>query len=396
MAEKITQVFFALFLLLFPLGEIGRLGFGNDISVKISDIVLGFAICSWLITKKKNVSQRKQTKPILLFVIVCFLSLFVNSKNFPPDQLFVAFLYLLRWSAYAGLYFMVIGFDLQFKKKIMHFLTFVGFLVVVAGYIQYFLYPDLRNLYYVGWDEHLYRMFSTFLDPNFAGAFFVLYLLLLIGLFWNVYNQKQYGKMQLYGGLAVLTFCAILLTFSRSAFIMLFVSITIFLMQIKKTRLLFGIFVLSIIFLGIVSRSLQSEGTNLLRTASNESRIEGALRATTIFLDNPLFGVGFNAYRYAQEKYGFTKKSQYQNHAGAGTDNSFLFVLATTGIVGFGTYMYLLRAILLQARSSNNVMSKILFCSILGLFVSSFFINSLFYPFVMAWVWILVGVTEQK
>ncbi|MBI2430723.1 MAG: O-antigen ligase family protein [Candidatus Levybacteria bacterium] len=390
MAEKIIKIFFLFLLFLFPFGEIARFDLGNNIAVRVLDVAIGLVLVAWLLDKeKKKRFQKKLVNPILFFTGALFVSLFLNMKNYQGSEIIISSLYFLRWIVYAGLYFVVADFDIKFKSKIRELLVVIGAMVVVLGYVQYFLYPNLRNLYYLGWDEHLYRMFSTFLDPNFAGTFFVLYLLFLSGLFWNSYKEKQYRSIQIYGGLFVLTFCAILLTFSRGAFIMFFVSMGVFLMQIKKARLLFGIAVLSIIFLGLVSRFNQSEGTNLFRTTSNLARIESVNRAITIFLDNPIFGVGFNNYRYAKLRYGFTSKSKYEDHAGAGTDNSFLFVLATTGIIGFSAYVYLWYSIV------RNLRNIVITSSLVGLFVNALFINSLFYPFIMAWVWILLGITEK-
>ena len=68
-----------------------------------------------------------------------------------------------------------------------------GSLIVLLGFIQLMFYPALRNLYYLGWDEHLYRMFSTFLDPNFAGAFFVLFTLFVIDM--SLRYKKEFKNL---------------------------------------------------------------------------------------------------------------------------------------------------------------------------------------------------------
>jgi len=402
MAEKIEKIIFVFFLLLFPLGEIGRLSLGNNIAVTVSDIVLGMLIVFWFIHHliNKKSFKRTLTKPILFFVITCILSLLFNIKNLMPNEFFVSVLYFLRWVLYAGLYFAVSSFDSLFKKKITSVLGFVGGLFVLEGYVQYFFYPNLRNLYYAGWDEHLYRMFSSFLDPNFAGAFFVLYFMVIIGLifqtrFWSSQNDRK--RVFFLCCVAVLTVGAIFLTYSRSAYIMLLVSGLLFVFMMIRSRGTRTVFIsLGFLTFFITTVSLsklpQSEGTNLLRIVSTQARIGSAQNAVTIFADNPLFGVGFNAYRYAQYRYGFLEQNpKKDNHAGAGTDNSFLFVLATTGIVGFAAYLYLLFSITKNAYKQN----VFFFCSMVGLCIDALFINSLFYPFLLIWVWILAGFTEN-
>ncbi len=393
---RAIKVLFIIFLLLFPLGEIGRLDLGNNIAVTITDIFVGIVVDIWFITHflHKHNFDKKLAKPMLFFVIVCILSLLLNIKNLMPNEFFVAVLYLLRWVVYAGLYFVVAGFDSDFKKKVAYLLGIAGGLIVLGGYIQYFFYPNLRNLYYLGWDEHLFRMFSTFLDPNFAGAFFVLYLFLIAGL----YARKKEKKIKLLlAGVAIVTVGAIFLTYSRSAYLMLLVSSTLFLFLVTRSRRARTI-IISLEFLALLaaivflSKLPQSEGTNLLRTASGMARIENAKNAITIFKDNPLFGVGFDAYRYAQYRNEFIEKNPTKdNHAGAGTDNSFLFILATTGIVGFLAYVYLLFSVMRNAYHKNILF----FCSLVVLSIDAFFINSLFYPFLMMWIWIIAGLTEN-
>lgn len=154
----------------------------------------------------------------------------------------------------------------------------------------------------------------------------------------------------------------------------------------------FGIFISELLF--------HSEGTNLLRTTSTFARKTSYLHAARIIQDHPFFGVGFNAYRYAQEKYGFLKgENGFPDHAASGTDNSFLFIAATAGIFGLIAFVNLL---IMQARQVISMMhaasdmqktlATVFFASLIGLCVNAFFINSLFYPFLMEWMWILFGI----
>jgi O-antigen ligase len=125
--------------------------------------------------------------------------------------------------------------------------------------------------------------------------------------------------------LAVFSFLdigAIYLTYSRSALLMLVVSLFVFLWFYGMKKYLAGVFVLLLIFLFFSPKSFQTEGTNIFRIASSEARIESAKTAIEIAQKQPLFGVGFNAYRYAQNRYGYlTDKKWGETHAGAGTDN---------------------------------------------------------------------------
>src|SRR5258708_6751101 len=382
-------LFITLLLVFYPLGVITRITFG-EAAVTLIDITTGLIVFVWLFTKISSGEKLcgKLLKPIVIFISILALSLIFNSTKLNRTQIAVSASYILRWGMYASMYFVVKDLDFNFKKGLPYFMLASGFLIIIGGFIQYFIYPDLRNLYYLGWDEHLYRMFSSFLDPNFAGAFFVLYFLFVLVFFQKI-KLKNYRYVLI--TILILSLVSILLTFSRSAYIMFFVGV-LSLMSIKKQRKLFFLIVIFSVGIFLTSKMVfKSEGTNLLRTASGNARLDSIGNAVVIFKDNPIFGVGFNSYRYAQKRYGFINEDKRLIHSGAGTDNSFLFILATTGIVGFLGFLYLLYKIfnLANRMIKKNQYALILFVSILSLGVNSFFVNSLFFPSLMLWVWIL-------
>lgn len=392
---------FFLFLISFPVAEIGKLQFKNGIGISINDIFLFLLIFSWIFFKLRFKKERKYflKKPILIFVSVGLISLILNFYNLTLETFLISFLYLVRFVSYVSLYFITKEFNSSTKNKISILLLFSGFITVLIGYVQYFYYPNLGNLIYLGWDEHLYRMFSSFLDPNFAGIFFVIYFIYTLVFVKNYLIRRNIYKLILVTLLSFFTLIAIYLTYSRSALIMLFISIITFLILNKKSKLIFIVVLILSLMIFISPKSFKTEGTNLLRTVSSESRITSMKYGLYIFEKNPIFGVGFNAYRYAQNKYlGLNNIYWRTTHAGAGTDNSFIFVLATTGVVGFIAYLYLILNILNLAKSNltKNRYSAVLFSSLSGLLISSIFINSFFYVFLLEWIFILAALTESN
>lgn len=379
------KIFIAI-LFLFALGEIIRLDFGSGVFLKPADIGVGFIAVWWLISKlakKEKIKPRYIYIPILFFAGSGVLSLLINYSSLTISQFFVSLMYLVRWVVYAGIFFVVYDFDKEFKKKISKLLIVVGSLIVGLGYLQYFFYPNLKNLFYLGWDEHAYRMFSVFLDPNFAGGFFVLFFLFLVSLFLK-------KKSILIGLLLGLTLGAVFLTFSRSALIMLIVSSSLLFILMNKKIWIVLLLGITLLMLILSSKYFNIENINLFRIVSSEARLETARNAILIIKNNPLIGVGFNSYRYAQLRYGLRNNSAKMiSHADAGVDNSFLFVIATTGIVGFVLYLFLWLRILKFA-------SILAFASITGVFVDSLFINSLFYSFIMFWLWVVIALSIKN
>lgn len=372
---------------------LGFLGYDN-IFVTPLDVASLLLFLFWILSKP-NITRSKLSKPIIIFAAVCFLSLVINSQYLLPNELFASFLYLLRWFVLASVYFIVSDFDKKVKQKLKIILLFTGFATVLLGLTQYIFYPDLRNLYYAGWDEHLYRVFSIFLDPNFAGVFFVLTIILMMGMFYE--KISKVWRVTISIGIILAT-AATLLTYSRSAFLTLFAATAIFLWLVNKKRLIVVFYLFFAVGIFLLPKNLPSEGVNLSRTASITARQQSMKKTIAIFKDNPLFGVGFNAYRYAQKRYGFLEETNWQTvHSGAGTDNSFLFVLATTGIIGFIAFANLLYAFVKNTLIlQNTIFSRVVFVSIIAITIDSFFVNSLFYESILAWMWILVALMENK
>lgn len=387
--DLLKIIFIFLLFIALPLGEISRISFMNGIAFTFLDAGVFLLFFVWLVrfTLKRRKFNFKYTTPILLFIFTQIISLFVNFNNLNYSEFLVSFLYLIRWILYAAVFLVVLDFDIKFKRKIPYFMLVSGLFIIAGGFIQYFFYPNLRNLYYAGWDEHLYRLFSSFLDPNFAGAFLTLYLLFVLNLYFQ--NKEKNHKYKLVF-VVLLSFFAIFLTFSRSAFIMLFVGLFIFFAQKNKIKFFLGFLAGSIIvFLLLFKFTLQSEGTNLFRTASLFARLDSSKNAVTIFKDHPIFGVGFNSYRFAQKRYGFIDKNWQFVHSGAGTDNSFLFVLATTGIIGLVAFLYMWIKLVKFAKSD------VFTSSLIALFVNSLFVNSLFYTCIIFWIWVLLALKKN-
>lgn len=397
------NIFLLVLVALFPLGELIRIPVFSSTFLKINDLLVLLAVIPFVISqiKKRTIFTSRLCKLFAAFIVWAFITLLFNLNWLNSNQFVISLLYLLRYAIYGLLTFAVINQTKPHKELLEKLMVFSGFLIVLGGYIQYIYYPNLRNLFYLGWDEHLYRLFSSFLDPNFAGAFLVLYFLLTVGLFFEAVASKIQKKQIVYGFLSLATLLAIFLTYSRSAFIMLFVGSIVFLILLKKVKVIGFLVVLFLVFSLISSRFFYIENINFFRTASSEARIGTAKDSLLVIKDHPFVGVGFNTYRYVQIRYGFrTGDGAIESHADAGVDNSFLFVLATTGIVGLCIYLVFWYRIVrdsLKIRTKAKkdyhtyMFSCLVLASVAGVFVDALFINSLFYTFIMEWMWLLVG-----
>ncbi len=384
------------------LNEAGRIALGNNIAITILDISVFIFLCyTFIFSERKKVIKSNDLfiVPFFIFISIAVLSLFFNILRYSVQHEFVASLYLIRFVMYSLVYKAVrIQFS-QNKRFILASLVSTGLFMLVAGILQYLFYSNLRNLYYLGWDNHLYRLFSTFFDPNFAGAFMVLLFLFFCTLFIQT-RRKHLEKLSVFfGALLVGALIETFLSFSRSALGMLVVGSFVYFFFLKKIRY-FALTIAAIICIYIlVSPNASVENTDFLRTASSFARLNSVQTVTQIIIKNPILGVGFDAYRYAQVEYGYRSSVGAQtSHADAGTDNSFLFVFATTGIFGFISYLFLqfkiLKTLSSEFQKKKNLFSILLLSSCIGLYFDSFFINSLFYPSILLWVMVLLGIRD--
>lgn len=362
------------------LGEFGQFPFGvTSVSFSLTDVLLFLTLLFlfiWKIGIEKKVSWPLSLKLLTVFWFVGFISLIFSG-------VLSGGLYLLRFIFYSLSFYL--GYELTKNlittKEINKVYIRAGFLLAVLGFVQLFFFPDLSPFTAFGFDPHKNRMFSTILDPNYLGIILNLPFLLSLYCFLKTKDNRWI--------LLVLFFAlAILLTFSRSAY--LAVGIEIFLLGALKFRrlLLISFLIVLILFFSVPEFKNRVAGAFRIDKTSSE-RIESWQKGFYIFKQNPLIGVGFNNTRYALEKNNLLKSfSPDGGNAGAGIDSSLIFVMVTTGIVGLFIWLSFWISIIIKIIKSRSEFKLLAVVFIVGLFVNSQFINSLFFPPLM-WIYFL-------
>lgn len=404
--KKTIRLLFYLILLTLPLGQFSRIPLPTalpDINIYLNDVLLPILIILWL-GYKMGVQKSLKLPPfwgwLAAFVGITGISLLNGLRWVSVSQWLVGSFYLIRWVEYTMLYWVV--YDL-FKRREIGERRVIGVMIgaigvfAAAGLLQFIFFPDFSKYVQHGWDPHYYRVLSTFFDPNFAGIFLVMGVFLIISIVLGEGVEKRYKEKKknlFYGLVVLLILVAILLTFSRSTYLALVVGIGV--MGFLRSRRLLIIFlilaVLSILFIPRVRTRVQGI---LQPDVTAQLRIEDWLKTAKIVQDNWFLGVGFNTFRYAQERYGFFRDvrgvPQPSGHAGAGADSSFLFLWATTGIFGLLVYLGMLGNFWLRAYQKRGIIPLALTAIIPAWVVHAQFVNSLFYPWVVEFVWILIA-----
>ena len=355
----------------------------TDILVSIT--VLFFLIWAFLLKKSIKVPPRIFLAATL-FILAATSSTILAADNFSRKEIVISSLFLVRFAFYFLI--TIVLYNIVRKKEVIKWINLflsIGFVFIVVGIIQFVIFPDLSFLASYGWDPHQARIGSTLLDPNFSGGIFTTIIAFSISLF-------LYKKKSVYLALAVFSFFALVLTFSRSSYLATaFVILTIGVLKSPKV-------IISSLAVGLIA---------FLLIPQTRSRIIGAVtfdetararfiswqNALTVFKDHPLFGVGFNTYRFAQGRYGFFSPGDFGGHSGAGTDSSLLLIAATTGIFGSTFYIFLLISILqlFVKKAGSHFLHLASIATFLGLIIHSQFVNSLFFPQIMLLFWFIVG-----
>lgn len=390
-----------IFLLLasFPLGHLTRVELTNAIAFYFHDLVAAMMLLAVFISsiKEKKLPPGKLTKPILIFILIAAISLLLNINTVNTKQAITGSLYLLRWTALSGIYFYLLKYRVIHKKlsffgrsfNLGEALLLSGLALTAFGLIQYIAFPDLTQLKWLGWDDHLFRLTGTILDPGFTG------ILLVLTIFLAMITKLTKPIKAVAIGLPTI---ALLLTYSRASYLSFIAGFMVFVYlkgKIKKGMLLSALFIVSLFFLPRAS----SAGTELTRVFSIVGRIQTWSNAITIAKDNPVSGVGFNLLRYTQRSYGFVGDDWETSHSASGIDNSYLFVLATTGVLGLVIYLSLLQQmvkIFVKNKGAYSDASILALASLTAVCTHAFFNNSWFYPWVLIWIWYLLAAIEPS
>ncbi|MBU3935705.1 O-antigen ligase family protein [Patescibacteria group bacterium] len=356
MAETIILF---IIILVFPFGQLARIDI-DQINFPLIDLLVLFLSLANLITHLKQ-KKPPQNLPLLLFLAFTCLSFFINLYRYPLVS-FKPLLYLLRLNAYL----LLLIYPLQIEKiqitKFKKLFTLSLLTTLIFGLIQYFFWPDLTYFSSLNWDPHLFRLVSSFIDPTFTAIIFLLFFVKIY--FW----PKSKTKILLLS----LVYLALALTYSRSALLsFLFISFVISRHQQKTKIFIFSlILVASTVFL--LPRQA-GEGTKLERSSSILAKIENYQEAIHVSLKAPLIGHGYNNLYFAR------KINIPQSHANFGFDNSFLTILATTGLFGLLLFLAGLKKFFRQSTFTQKIVLLAVFCH-------SLFANSLFYPWVIIFI----------
>lgn len=382
------------------LGQLIRLPVG-DSAILPNDIILPVLIITW--TLKRLAGQRWElrshslTIPIVLTLLVMGLSLVINMGRENTREWFSGALYFFRWVEYLALFW--IGQDIfhthERSYRYLKILMGAGVTLAVLGFIQLRVFPDFSSMVPQGWDPHVGRLLSTWFDPNFLGGLFV--LLIAISVSIALYSPFRFARWWwIAAGIMAI---ATVLTFSRSAYVGLVVTLGIIGIVRSRVALFLGALAMISVIMFVPRVQERVIGIRSIDETA-QLRLVSYRNAFTVIGDHPIIGVGYNLYKYVQVEYNFLEKTE--EHSASGSDSSLLTMWVTTGTTGLLIYLWLFGAILREVWRTwrDKTLPKLwqgfglgTFAGLCGLIAHSQFVNGLQYPHLMEMIWLLVAMS---
>jgi hypothetical protein len=380
------------YFILFPFGQLLRFEiapYGIHFAFHLLDLVVLLSIPIVFFYRTKPHLLRKY---FYYFWYICFFSLLLSATRYPITEVIRASLYLIRFISYYFFFEVVWNYIESRKQKtksketILSIVLYSLLTTAILGWLQYLYAPDLRYLKLFNWDDHFYRLTGTILDPGFMGILMV---------FGSLISEIRFVQSRKIVQLFLTIFFLITLgfTYSRASYLALILSLIVFLFSLTRSHLarLRIVLISVVLFCSLIYLLPKGggEGVNLLRTNSIFEKATNYQETIEIISDFPVFGVGYNT--LCSERMRRFDNQNFDSHSCSGSDSSFLFILATTGVIGLFAFIKILFQVVHPIKSTEY--SNIIIPVGIALFIHSLFLNSLFYPWVMGIIATLLALT---
>jgi len=380
--NKIFNFFLLLTLFFLSFGQLGRISIPDRPIFFYSYELFLIILVALLFLKYKTLPLFKSgwQRYSLIFISWTLASLLFSINSYNVQENIIAVLYLTRLIVYFlfGIYFSYHLTNVKnsnFNKVIFLFVVWVIF----TSLIQYFFYPNIGNLAYLGWDPHIYRLVGLYLEPPIAAS-----ILFIIA--WYLYASEDFKYLNRFFKYILVTIPLILtiLTFSRGAYLAIIVVIIFTLISKKKYRIMIALFIFIVTIIIVLPRS-NIESTNIFRTASVYSRIDDYSKGLQIWRKHPIIGIGYNHIR--SQKSAFDDEVYVEDynpsHGISSFHSSFLIILATTGLIGLTIFLLLIHKIYALSFLTGGLIIFVSTISILD--------NVLLHPIIMLTLFLIIS-----
>lgn len=375
---------------------------GQGGGVLISDvatvILIAAAALKALKTKKIVAPARQLLLRTSPFILWSLLSLAANTPQLALTEVGIGFAYWIRLTTYIliPVALVILLQDSRIRAWTIRIAIISVGVLIILGFLQVMLKPDLTSLAAQGWDPHQGRMVSTWLDPNFFGGIIAMTIPLVLT---QIKRRPTTALIML-----VITIAALVATQSRTSFLSIglagLITTPIALIQVRRrvsvkrqVQIVSGV-ALVIVLVGCAGYLLGDRLLGVLQIDPTVNlRVESLKAAWPLAEENSVIGIGYNTYQFAAEKAGLI--SGFNIHSRAGTDSSYLTLWITTGIIGLilflWPYVFVLKKFIATWLERTSPIHITAATSILVLLIHANGINSLLYAHLLLVVGVIIA-----
>lgn len=336
----IMNLEWGVYILIFVIPFTMQLRVAQYIEAGTDDILLLFLIFSWLANKARAKEDILVSTPLnwpfFLFFVSGVISLIPLASRFSQFQFTLGALHFLKFFEYVFIYFIVVSCvkELpQVKKFTIAFFINVGIVALIQSIQNIIGGPLTLGLTYLKNDMVRYGV-ATFGSNAILGAFYCFALSIVMGLILTTSSATVKTVLTMF---SIVISYTLFNTYSRSAYVGIVAGI--FIIAALKEKRLYLILLALLIISPILLQSTVFERITVTVQAlrptveldySAQIRLTIWKKAFEVFMENPIFGVGYWGIRYIL---GTEAHSQYWAY------------LTELGIVGFGLFLWLMTRI---------------------------------------------------
>ena len=396
-------------------------------------------LSQWLSTLTGGLDEWKLAKDVLTAALVSFTVILVwqQRKATRLFNLMVVLgllylgLHLLLWAVHPAIYkpsallgiiynnrliwFLVIGWGARLLypkgfelRRVVKLVLIISSIVAFLGVLQYFLPKDIlthfgysaargvKPDFFIDDNPSLPRVMSTLRDPNTLGAYLLLPMAILTGL---VLHFKQWRKRLGALGLLALHALAVLLTFSRSAWLaaLLVVALVVWWQYhtwfMRVLRRFWPVFAIFIVLAGVgsyVARNTYFVKGVIVHSTGKPKAAYDSNGFHILFVENGLRGIAHNPLGHGPGTAGL---ASIQNPKGSFlTENYYVQVGYEVGVLGLALFIVvnvlLYRGLL---KRSNNQVAVALLASFWGYVLTNMLLHMWSGEAVACQWWLLAG-----
>lgn len=396
--RKEIFLFFILFLLLF-INFYDFIFYSNGVDVYLMSI---FSVCylSYLCIKPKKYLPIK----LLIFIILIFLLQSYSAYYFTDMVVYISFLF-------SGVFIFIYTNNLTNRSKkgalriIYIFLLIVLLFSILELLLKRYGISEMVILKYSLYIRKSNQLSGIVNQSNLNAA--LLNCGLMLTLYYYFRTEGRRNKILMAFAYFSFTYISIL-TQSRAGTVAYTVIILIFLIKYhqqlsnnsRRALVSFIIFYLILLFLNDGSTPLTKHIYSLTEssTMSADSRINIWFSQILMFLDNPIFGVGLDSFKYLNNPY--QSKSLELLHLPLNNilnftlgHNELLQILSEGGVIVFIPLLYLIFQFFKRIRYKIRCDNFFMFAPIFIIFIQAMFSWQLRYPLIYVLFFSLIGIS---